>query len=257
MKNFLTVLLLLASQIAFADPADDARRRLAPPGPPPPANFDPTVIFGSHASGVIIKSIYDLPEVDRPRFAWQLNGKKGVIKSADGRDSTQEYWDHGIEPNSNSRLRGRATANALSGGGAPKLSEMQFSFRFCNVTASALASMKLLGVTRSGQLADEPWTQVTRTYVDASHNLFFLEESDHRTRGATFMLKELMNVEIVGKPGSLNKSQDPLGNVTWALIWFDENRSLDLRVNCESGDCMTGDQLLQIARSIKVVRSPK
>jgi hypothetical protein len=207
---------------------------------------DPTLFFNNETQGIIIRSIKDFPEASRIKFEAQFKSESSTAKTA--KAGTVVVWDQGIVENDGPRRIAKAFAETAKIRGLGR--DEDYKFKLSDISNSKLGKIQFLGTLPSGDTSKQPYTSVTRYFVDSKGNTFSLRESDYSTVGATMLMKERLVVDVAGKPGQLVKVANVKNDQSWILLWINKTRVLDLAVDCETGACVDAEEMLKIGTSI-------
>lgn len=258
--RFLTLaLVLFASGSVFSQQTNKSIDIKPAPKITPSDLPDPTLFLKEGGHGISVRSIKDFPEASRAKFEAKFKAEKTTAHlskaSAQSSIKTVTVWDHGVEDNDASRRIAKTFAENIKSSTSSSRGRDQkdYSFKFSNIDASSLSKLQLLGVTPSGDLRNSPLTSAIRVFVDSKGTIFSLQEDDFSSTaaGSAMIIKELLVLDVNGKPAQLVKSRNMRGDETWLLNWIHkEERTISLTVNCETGACINAEEMLKIGTSI-------
>ncbi|MGY3229436.1 hypothetical protein ACVWWJ_000920 [Luteibacter sp. HA06] len=118
---------------------------------------------------------------------------------------------------------------------------------------SDLSPATLMDVRLSGGFVDGRWTGVTRTFDVPDLGVIVLNETDHAAgRESITLIKEWINVDIHGQPGSVRTARDSSGNTWVTLGWANERKIYSLRLQPNHPEQRTANQfhLTEIAKAL-------
>lgn len=97
--------------------------------------------------------------------------------------------------------------------------------------SSDLSAATLLEVRLSGGLIDGRWTGLTRTFDLPDLGIVVLNETDHAAgRESITLIKEWINIDIHGQPGSVRTARGASGHTLVTVGWANQRKIYSLRL---------------------------
>lgn len=122
-----------------------------------------------------------------------------------------------------------------------------------SVKGTILQNVRLVEATTGGGLLDGRWTGVSRSWEVAGLGYVQLEESEYRESGGSItLIKEWVNADVNGSPGSVQTKRERRGKTLVSLDWVTDNTAFRLDLQPLDPNAVKANQeaLLALARSL-------
>lgn len=119
--------------------------------------------------------------------------------------------------------------------------------------ASDLSTASLLDVRLGGSHVGGKWTGLARSFDVPELGLVILNETDHAAgKESVTMIKEWVNIEVNGQPGTARTARDASGRTLVTIGWANERKLYSLQLQPLHPEARAENQarLLDIARKL-------
>lgn len=123
-----------------------------------------------------------------------------------------------------------------------------------SISQTLLEGLPLVDVSTAGGNRDGRWTGLSRSWEVAGLGLVQLDESEYADGGGSVtVIKEWLNTDINGQPGTIQTMRGPDGATQVSLGWVTDHKVMRLNLQPVDPDALAPNQeaLLTMARSIR------
>jgi hypothetical protein len=128
--------------------------------------------------------------------------------------------------------------------------EKEIGFHLSALQRTPFAGLSFKGYSLEG--AERPALRATRVFRSDKGQLIALTEWDYVTAGGgMLLLREYLNADINGTPGTIALRRGPEGNSVWQLTWATAKKEYGLYMTGVGPDAEMQDEILRFARSLQ------
>lgn len=237
--------------------SDEVEPMAAPP-------FSAAQLVAAEEDGVDLRKANLRPGLHIVTLAesWSTDEQSKAIRTQIDQQQRQGFYDAGVEELVDMRTALKAEVANMSGNAArhdrsfTSVEEVQAALRVTPIGlgTSGLSPAHTLDVRISGGLVGGRWTGLTRTFDLPDLGVVVLNETDHVAgHESVSVIKEWINVDIHGQPGSVRTARDASGKTLVTVGWANERKIYSLRLQPQHPEQRDLNQLrlIEIAKALQ------